>query len=277
MGLNNDDNPRELIREISDRILKIFTDLPLIDEYDMYQHLMSYWSNVMQDDVHMIVFDGWIEASKLQQFKGSARDADLIVKKARYKADLLSPGLIVSHYFSDERRGLDELESDLNAVAQEMEDMIEEHGDTDGLLSEVINERGRVTKTAIQDRLKEIKHDDEAGEERDAIVSYQNLMDKESQLKSNIRNMTSKLDSKVLAKYGQLTEEEIVSITVEDKWLAALATSVQGEVEHIGRDLSRRVKELAERYETPLPAIEAEVKALGAKVDEHLRKMGFSW
>ena len=37
----------------------------------------------------------------------------------------------------------------------------------------------------------------------------------------------------------------------------------------------RRVKELAERYETPLPTLADNVANLSAKVEAHLRKMGF--
>jgi type I restriction enzyme M protein len=36
------------------------------------------------------------------------------------------------------------------------------------------------------------------------------------------------------------------------------------------------VKELAERYETPLPELAARVEALEAKVKGHLAKMGFA-
>ena len=42
-------------------------------------------------------------------------------------------------------------------------------------------------------------------------------------------------------------------------------------------DLKKRVKELAERYETPLPRMASRVTELEAKVNRHLEKMGFSW
>ena len=40
---------------------------------------------------------------------------------------------------------------------------------------------------------------------------------------------------------------------VDDKWLAALDAAIHGEMDRISQALTQRVKELAERYETPLP------------------------
>jgi type I restriction enzyme M protein len=54
-----DDRPKALIESIAEDLLIRFADVPLIDKYDAYQHLMSYWSDTMQDDVYMIVADGW--------------------------------------------------------------------------------------------------------------------------------------------------------------------------------------------------------------------------
>ena len=52
-------NPKELIETISETILDEFRIAPLLDPYDIYQHLMSFWVSTMQDDVYMLVQDGW--------------------------------------------------------------------------------------------------------------------------------------------------------------------------------------------------------------------------
>jgi type I restriction enzyme M protein len=41
--------------------------MPLIDKYDVYQHLMTYWSDVMQDDVYVIAQESWAAASRSDQ------------------------------------------------------------------------------------------------------------------------------------------------------------------------------------------------------------------
>ena len=79
------------------------------------------------------------------------------------------------------------------------------------------------------------------------------------------------------AKYAKLTEAEIKTLVVEDKWLAALAASVQGELDRVSQALTRRIQQLAERYARPLPRLAEEVETHSARVDEYLNKMGFVW
>ena len=63
----------------------------------------------------------------------------------------------------------------------------------------------------------------------------------------------------------------------KDKWLAALNDAIHGEMDRISQALTQRVKELAERYGTPMPQQVRTVAELEAKVNRHLEKMGFSW
>ena len=84
-------------------------------------------------------------------------------------------------------------------------------------------------------------------------------------------------DAQAYANYVTLTESDIKSLVVDDKWLAALDAAIHGEIDRVSQQLTQRVKELAERYETPLPQIIGGVTELESKVNCHLRKMGFSW
>jgi type I restriction enzyme M protein len=56
--------PKEFIHTISESFLATFKAIPLVDAYDLYQHLMSYWEDVMQDDLHLIVVEGWQSEKK---------------------------------------------------------------------------------------------------------------------------------------------------------------------------------------------------------------------
>ena len=79
------------------------------------------------------------------------------------------------------------------------------------------------------------------------------------------------------ARYTQLDAETVQALVIDDKWLAALGDVLQAEVERVSQTLTGRVRELAERYATPLPALAAEVEALSASVEDHLRRMGVAW
>ena len=64
---------------------------------------------------------------------------------------------------------------------------------------------------------------------------------------------------------------------IDDKWMAHLAAAVQGELERVSQTLTSRIRELAERYATPLPELTKEVETLAERVEEHLAKMGATW
>ena len=85
------------------------------------------------------------------------------------------------------------------------------------------------------------------------------------------------LDILALGRYKTLTEADVKELVVNNKWLSSIQRSVQTEMERINQRLTQRIKELAERYETPMPTQTAEVAALENNVNAHLQKMGFIW
>jgi type I restriction enzyme M protein len=66
-------------------------------------------------------------------------------------------------------------------------------------------------------------------------------------------------------------------LVVDDKWMDHLSAVVQGEIDRVSQTLTGRIRQLAERYATPLPRLAEEVEALTARVETHLGKMGASW
>ena len=281
-GIKKGDNPKSIIEGVADELLTSFSDMPLIDKYDVYQHLMSYWSETMQDDVYMIVSEDWQGANKLRQLvveknKKKKEKADFVIGSNEYKADLIPPPVLIARYFPEEQETIDKMREEVATIEQAMEEMKGEHGGDEGLLNDVIDDDGKIKKGAIKEQLKAIKHDSEADKERKVLNAYLALMDKQSSLERNIKATQTKLDLKAAAKYPELSKDEVKKLVVEDKWLAALEAAIHGETDRINRTLTSRVKGLAERYETPLPKCVSEVKELEAKVDDHLRRMGFSW
>jgi type I restriction enzyme M protein len=67
------------------------------------------------------------------------------------------------------------------------------------------------------------------------------------------------------------------TLVIDDKWLTSLSSAVHGELDRVSQTLTGRVRELAERYATPLPGLTDEVETLAARVEEHLKEMGASW
>ncbi len=247
----------------------------------MYQHLMDYWAGTMQDDVYMIVSDGWREAGKPRQIiedkeKKNKEKADFTVGKLKYKAELVPTALIIARYFFIERAAIEKLEAEVASIKQTMEELRDEHGGEEGLLAEVIK-NGKISNVDITARLSAIKNDSEAADERNALQDYLVLMEKEAAATNRLKGATAALDAKIGAKYGKLSEDEIRTLVVHDKWLATLDAAVQSELDRVSQALTGRIRQLAARYATPLPKLTAEVASLTTRVDQHLKKMGAVW
>jgi type I restriction enzyme M protein len=281
-GIAKGDHPKALIETLSEDLLGTFQKARLIDAYDVYQHLMDYWAETMQDDVYMIVSDGWQEAARPRLIiedkdRKTKEKPDFSVGKQKFKADLIPVAVLVARYFAAEQAAVEHLESEAAAFVQSMEEMTEEQGGEEGLLAEVKNEKEKITKATITSRIKEIKDDADFADELNVLEDYLVLSEKETDANSWVKDAQKKLEAKVAAKYGKLTEDEIKTLVVDDKWLAAIAAAVQGELDRVSQALTGRIRELAERYATPLPLLTKEVETLATRVDEHLKKMGFVW
>jgi type I restriction enzyme M protein len=281
-SLDKDGLPKALIETIAESLLQTFEHAPLVDAYDVYQHLMDYWAESMQDDCYLIAADGWVEAAKPKliiedKSKKTKTKPDLVVGKKKYTTELIPPELVIARYFAKDQADIEALEAQQAALEQQLEEMADEHGGEGGLLEDAKNDKDKLTKASATARLKEIKTDKDAAEERQALQEYLALVEQESVVSSNVKTAQEALIAKVAAKYELLTEADIKTLVVDDKWIATLASSVQGELDRVSQTLTGRIRELAERYELPLPQIVDEVAALSSKVYEHLKKMGIAW
>ena len=280
-GLAPEANPKDIIRTLSEDLLERFDDLPLLDPYDVYQRLMNYWDEVMQDDVYLIVASGWTDAARPRGIiedkeKKIKETPDLAIKRKKYKMDLIPPGLIVARYFADEQAMIEALQAGQEAAARELEEFVEEHTGEEGLLEDAINDKGKITRSGVTARLKAIRYEPESDEERDALKHCRTLIEAETQAARAVKEAQARLDEQVLVHYAKLTEAEIKLLVVENKWFADIRTAIEGEVERLTQRLAGRVKELEERYARPLPELEQEVEVFGVRVEGHLKRMGLS-
>ena len=164
-----------------------------------------------------------------------------------------------------------------DAFGRHMEELDEEHGGEDGLLADAKNDKGKLTKVSAKARLLEVKRDKDATDERKLLEEYLASSEQEASASKSVKDASKALDAQVAAQYSKLSAADIQTLVVHDKWLAVLQARVQGELDRVSQALTGRIKQLAERYATPIPRLAAEVETLAAQVDEHLKKMGFVW
>ena len=158
-----------------------------------------------------------------------------------------------------------------------MEELAEEHGGEGGLLEDAKNDKDKLTKASVAARLKDIQGDAEVADERKLLADYLRLSEQEATASTQLKTAQESLMDAVLQQYAALTEDDLKTLVVDDKWLATLAAAVQGELDRVSQTLTGRIRQLAERYATPLPQLTDEVATLARRVDEHLKKMGAVW
>lgn len=267
--------PKQTIFRISEDVLTTYTGKALMDKYDVYQHLMNYWNEVMQDDCYLIAVDGWkAELSIIKQTKSATVwDCDLVPKT-----------LVIDRYFLTEKKAIEKLEADKEAIATQLTELEEEHSTEEGYFADL----DKVNKASVNGELKidngQLKKLVKNRQDYTLLKSkievfeqYLKLLDDQTKLNKEIKEAIADLDMKVIERYKVLTKDEIKQLVVDDKWMASIERSVKTEMERISQRLTQRIKELAERYETPLPKQTTDVAELESKVTAHLQKMGFVW
>lgn len=262
-------HPKEIIAEASESLLAHYSSKPLIDRYDVYQHLMDYWAETMQDDLYLIAADGW----KAKTYRIIEKDKKGKEKDKGWTCDLIPKPFIVARYFAKDQATIDRLEAELESVTERLIEMEEEHGGEDGVFFEL----DKVNKANVATRLKEIKGDKSARDEAAVLNDWLSLNGEEADLKRRFKMAEAALDTQAYGKFPKLTESEIKTLVVDDKWLGALDAAIHGEMDRVSQQLTQRVKQLAERYETPLSNLTDRATELEAKVNHHLDRMGFSW
>ena len=266
LAFDRNGHPKVLIDALAEELLQAFERAPLLDAYDVYQHLMDYWTESMQDDAYLIAADGWVakptrvvETDK----KGKPKDKG-------WGCDLLPKQLIVARYFATEQAVLEATQAELDAATAAIAELEEEHGGEEGLLGAL----EKIAKPEVNARLREIKRDKDAKDEAAVLTRWLELSESETALKRMVREQDAALDTMAYGKYPTLAEAEIKSLVVDDKWMARLSGAVQGELDRVSQTLTGRIRELAVRYATPLPVLVDELAKLASRVDGHLTQMG---
>lgn len=264
--------PKKVIHTISEAKLSTYTGKALMDKYDMYQHVLNYWNETMQDDTYIIAVDGW----KAEPYRILVKNKKGVETDKGWDCDLVPKTLVIDRYFMPEKTALQKMEADKETLSATQTELEEEHNIEEGIFFDF----DKINKGTVQKRLKAIdipKLKAENAEEIKVLKTYLRLVEDQVVLTKKIKVAAAQLDKIVLAKYKILTIDEIKQLVVDDKWMTTIEKSVKTEMERITQRLTGRIKELAELYEIPLPQQTKDVADLESKVSAHLQKMGFVW
>lgn len=276
-------HPKEVIHKIAEDLLQTYHGKDLVDKYAVYQHLMDYWVETMQDDLYELSADGWKAGNVVTRLikktkKGGKEVEKPIAGIEGLEGQLIPPSLIIQEYLAEEQSAIDTLQTNLDSTITEMDELREEHGGEEGLLTKAMDDKLKISKKTLGARLKELgKKDTDNAEEWEMLTQYKKLMAKETKLKADIKKAIAELEVKVIQQYPKLSIEEIKTLTVNKKWMATMDSRVQTEMDAISHRLTERIKELGERYEIPMPKLIDDVAELTTKVETHLKQMNYTW
>ncbi|MCP1249916.1 type I restriction-modification system subunit M [Gluconobacter oxydans] len=277
--------PTDLIHALSEDLLARFREAPLVDAYDTYQHIMTYWSEVMQDDAYQITSEGWDVAKVIRELVKDAdgkftEEPDIVLGSGRsakkLKAEVIPPSLIVARYFAAEQAEVDELEAKVEELGRQLEELEEEHSGEDGLLLEAQTDAGKLTAASVKARLKAIKGDADAKEELAVLRQWSALSVEQNEAARAFKEAQAELNAMVVKQYARLPDGDAKVLVVEDKWITTLRDAINGELDRTAQALTKRIKSLTERYAVPLPILNDAVAGLEARVANHLAAMGFA-
>ncbi|WP_203566308.1 type I restriction-modification system subunit M [Aestuariimicrobium ganziense] len=280
--IDADTRPNDLIASIGDDLLVRFRPVSLLDEYDVYEQLMDYWHGTMHDDVFLVMNEGWLSAAKPRKTiedkeRKLSETADLVVGSGRsatkYKMDLIPPSLIVARYFAVEQVKVDELTAAADEAARAVEVYLDEHAVEEGLLAEAMDD-DKISKALVVARLRVAKREGSDLEEVKSLQQAVRLYDAEAAAKKEVKDAQAALDLATLKKYGELVEDDVKSLVLDDKWMATVRNRVVGEANALTLDLVARIQQLGDRYAETVGELDAVLEKLEARVGEHLAAMG---
>jgi type I restriction enzyme M protein len=272
-ALGDKTRPKDFIVDLSELLLNTFRGLPLVDSYEVYQGLMQLWEETLRDDVYMVIESGWEAGGKLTALPAKAKGekrtgrVDFVINKVEFRSELIPPDLLIQTFFADKAQ---QVETALAAAEGRLNDLAEEYGGEEMLLSDFSNDKGEFSKKLVMDGLK-IKGLDK--EEKMALQKVSDAFEAEADAKKASKD----LEELVINRYKKLTEAEIKTLLIQTKWIGAVSASIESVLDSARRTLSGRLQTLASRYDDTLPTISAEAAIKTKAVESHLKKMGLSW
>lgn len=280
-GISSTTDIKAMINDSAERLISEFEPLSLISKYDVFQVLLAYWNETMNDDVIMIITDekGYALAKETENIMGEYTSGKNKGKEkvVGWDGKLIPKDIILAVFFSTEQAAIEEAQVIATETESRLEAWIEENSDEDSYLSEYIGEDGKFDTKGIEARIKVLKKEKSTSEEYQILQKYNDMTIAVKDQNKLVKTLQTALDKKCRAHYEVLTGEEIIDLLVNRKWCNTIANGIEKLYVAISQRLTNRIITLVERYEDTLPQLSDKVEVLETKVKSHLERMGFRW
>lgn len=278
-NIDSEVDVKQFIVELAAKLICLYSDIELIDKFDVYEVLLSYWNETMSDDVFLLKYDGYTAGREIEVVKEITENkkGEKKEKIKGWDGKLIPKTLIESAYFSKERAAIDEAQRIVEETQSRLDELTEEQTGDDGYLRDFLNDKDKVDAKQVAKRLKELTKAKAHGEELDVLVAWADLAKTLKDQTKIVKELNAALDILLKEKYPTLSEEEIKELLVNRKWYYSIFAGIKALYVTTSHNMADRIVELAERYEDTLPELEQKVADYEAKVRDHLERMGFVW
>ena len=261
--------PKTLGEYLGDSILSAFSNnTSLVDAYGVYDILMNYWNDCMQDDCYIIKADGW-KAEYVNTKKKPATVGDI-------ECDLLPVSIVVNEFYASEKSAISTKEAEVTEKESEKESAEENILAIEDLedLAYIINEEDEEKVLKSDAELKKLSKDSSvSADNKKLMTSYLSIKDSLKKRKTELKALNLQLLENVKAKYESLKEDETKKLVIEKKWFATLAENMITELQNVVQKIVTEVTDLQERYECTLDELETSCNTLSKKVAGYLKEL----
>lgn len=277
-SIDKDLNVKAYISELSSALVSAFEDIELIDKYDVYEVLLSYWHETMEDDIYVVSADGYDAVRKTvnimgEYTSGKRKGQERIIG---WEGLLLPKDLLEKVYFGTERRYIIEAEAVTEETQNRLGELLEEQMAEGSFFSDYV-EDDKLDAKKLVSRHRELKRTNIRDEEFEVICKYIELTERLASQNKLIKILKMELEDKVKRKYEALTDQEAKNLLINNKWYHSIFLGIHNLYVSASHQIANRIIELSERYEYDLPYLAKEAELLEAKVKAHLERMGFVW
>ncbi len=270
---------KQFIVDLAKKLIDNYAEIKLVDKYDVYEVLLSYWQETMSDDVFLLKYDGYAAGREIEEVKEETENkkGEKKEKIKGWDGKLIPKVLNEKEYFAKERAAIDEAQRIVEETQSRLDELTEEQTGDDGYLRDYLNDKDKVDAKQVAARLKELKKASDGGEELEVLTAWTELAKKLKDQTKIVKELNAALDTLLKEKYPTLSEEEIKELLVNRKWYYSIFEGIKALYVTTSHSMANRVVELAERYENTLPELEQAVVDYEAKVRGHLERMGYTW
>lgn len=161
LSVSADTEPRMLIRCVGADLLEIFRQARILDRYDVFDVLMNYWNEKLQDDIYILKASGFNAGREIEYVYGTKKTKDngenITVEDTSnvkgFDGVLIPASIIESEYLATDQAKLAGISSKIAQIEAELETILGDQPEDDNLFAQVLSSTGKVIEKQLNARI----------------------------------------------------------------------------------------------------------------------------